>query len=68
MPQREGAMTARQFNAWLRSTGLTAYAAAPILGISKQMAYRYASDGGVPAPIAKLIFMFERHGIPRDWR
>lgn len=67
MPDREEAMTARQFRAWLKNEKLTAYSAAPILGISRQMAYRYAAHGGVPAPIAKLIYMLTRHGIPKEW-
>jgi predicted XRE-type DNA-binding protein len=67
MGTRAEAMTAKQFQAWLDSRGMTAYQAAPILGVTRQMAYRYAANGGVPMPIAKLIDMLDRHGIPRDW-
>lgn len=68
MPDRPKTMTAKEFTAWLRNHELTAYAAAPILGISRQMAYRYAVDGNVSRPVAKLMDMIDRHGIPRDWR
>lgn len=67
MAARSESMTAKQFSEWLKSKDLTAYAAAPILGISKAQCHRYAADGNVPLTIARLCDMIDRHGVPRDW-
>lgn len=38
--------------------GLTTYALAPVLGVSRQQAYRYASGKQrVPEPVARLLYM-----------
>lgn len=69
MPVRDQAMTAKAFCDWLEQKELTNWTAAPILGVSHPQVYRYAT-GKTPIPetIARLIAMFDRHGIPRDWR
>lgn len=69
MPVRQEAMTAENYREWLEHAHLTAYAAAPILGISRGQSHKYArGEQPISATVAKLIYMLRRHGIPRAWR
>lgn len=62
-------MTAKEYREWLTDAGLTAYAAASLLGVSISQSYRYESgEQPISATVAKLIYMLRRHGIPRAWR
>ena len=49
-------MSPEQFNHAIGRLGLSAYAAAPVLGVSLRQSHRYASgETPVPHPLAKLL-------------
>jgi hypothetical protein len=51
-------MTASEFRAHLAALDLTPYAAAPRLGISRSLAYRYArGDAPISKPVMLLLAM-----------
>lgn len=42
---------------------------ARVLGVSVRQVQRYASgDAEIPETLALLLAMYQKHGIPRDWR
>ena len=48
---------------------LTPETAAPVLGVGVRSAYRYLTeDVEAPAYVLRLVTMFERHGVPREFR
>lgn len=60
-------MTARQFLNAIERLGHTTSTIAAVLGISRSSAFRYANgDAPVPPYVAKLVMMYERHGVPKD--
>jgi hypothetical protein len=63
-------MTNRQYVAALKKLGLThaSQETANVLGITRLSSQRYAVDRPVPEPIAKLLELLIRHGIPEEWR
>lgn len=64
-------MTTPQYLAAIKRLGLTpaAQKTARVLGLSIRQLIRISNgDSPVPTPVAKLLFMLERHGIPKDWR
>ena len=56
-------MTADQYRAALRKLLISQRRAALVLGIDERTSRRYAADGA-PEPIARLLAMYIRHGIP----
>jgi hypothetical protein len=48
-------MTNEHYRNALKALGLTVIGAAPVLGISRRQAQRYAADDAIPGPVAKLI-------------
>jgi len=62
-------MTPHQFNAAVAKLGLSVYAVCTVLGVSRNQAYRYSSGRAVvPVPIARLLTMLVRYGVPGEWR
>jgi DNA-binding transcriptional regulator YiaG len=61
-------MTARQYQRVREQLGLSNYKLHQVLGISLRQAQRYESDEAtVDETVARLLRMFEMHGIPKDW-
>jgi hypothetical protein len=63
-------MTTEQYLRALKRLGLTtaSKATAAILGLSIRQLIRISNgDSPVPEPVAKLLAMLQRHGIPKDW-
>ncbi len=61
------AMTAEQYRAALARLGLThaSKRTAQLLGIEVNTSQKYAAgDLDVSAPVARLLRMYERHGLP----
>jgi hypothetical protein len=48
-------MTNEQYREKLKELGLSIIGAAPVFGISRRQAQRYASNDAIPPPIAKLM-------------
>jgi hypothetical protein len=48
-------MNAAEYERALAALGLTAYSAAPVLGISLRASMRYQAGEKIPAPLAKLL-------------
>lgn len=58
-------MTAAQFTRAIERLGLTRYNAGARLGLSRGQVYRISADRSpVPAPVALLLAMYLRHGLP----
>jgi DNA-binding transcriptional regulator YiaG len=58
-------MTAAEFSRLLRQLDLSVYASRVALGVSLRQAQRYAAgETEIPAPVAKLLRMYARHGLP----
>lgn len=62
-------MTSRQYRNALKQLKLSIGGGAPkVLDVSVATAKRYASpEGSIPGPVARLLEMFMRHGIPEEW-
>lgn len=66
MPARDEAMTKETFVKVLKKLGHTPYSSHDDLGLSLRQAMRYAAgDQPIPGPVAKLLDMYQRHGIPK---
>lgn len=61
-------MNSEQYRAILKNLGLSVYASGRIIGISLRQSQRYAAGDAIPVPIARLLIMLDRHGIPAEWR
>lgn len=60
-------MTSAQYRKLLERLGLTIVGAAPVLGISRRQAQRYAEGNAIPGPVAKLVWLMADRGIdPND--
>jgi hypothetical protein len=60
-------MTSQQYNIALSKLGLSAYGAAPLLGISIRQSHRYQSgEHDVRKTVELLLKMYLKHGIPRS--
>lgn len=60
-------MTNEQYRNSLIALGLSIVGAAPVLGISRRQAQRYAADDEIPGPVAKLIhIMVDCEIDPKD--
>ena len=59
-------MSAHQYLAALRRLGLTPASrdTARALGLSVRQCQRIAAGGAVPGPVASLLGMYLRHGLP----
>jgi DNA-binding transcriptional regulator YiaG len=69
MPTKQPAMTAEEFNAALRKLKLSVYASRRVLGVSLSTAQKYSGGlSPIPMPIARLLKLLQRHGIPDEWR
>jgi hypothetical protein len=62
-------MTPTQYRKALKALKLTIGGSAPrVLDVSPRTSKRFASpDGSIPGPVARLLEMFRRHGIPPEW-
>ena len=65
-------MTPAQFRSTIHRLGFPSpYAAAGVLGITRQQAYKLA--GGPPKgskvtkTMQRLLAMYERYGVPKEW-
>lgn len=59
-------MSKRDFLAAIKRLGYTPHDAHQLLGISRSSAFRIAAGTSkVPAVVAKLLEMYERHGVPK---
>lgn len=60
-------MTTKQYLAALKKLALTpaGQATAAALGLSLRQCQRIAAGGPVPEPVALLLAMYLRHGLPR---
>jgi len=62
-------MTPTQYIRLRKQLGLSNYALAPILGVSLRQAQRYESgQTTIPDPVARLLTMYGKHGIPTPKR
>jgi hypothetical protein len=63
-------MTPTQYRKTLKALKLTIGGSAPkVLDISPRTSKRFASpEGSIPGPVARLLEMFKRHGVPEEWR
>jgi len=69
MTTKFNTMTAAQFNTALARLDLTPYAAAELLGVSRSTTHRFArGEATVSVPVALLLAMYLRHGIPNEWQ
>ena len=61
-------MTATEYKTAREQIGLSNYALAPKLGLHRRTAQRYESEEmPIPEPVARLLRMFVRYGIPKEW-
>ena len=58
-------MTADQYRAAIKKLGRSQRAAAKDLGIDERTSRRYAA-AGAPEPIARLLAMYLKHGVPKE--
>lgn len=56
-------MTAKQYRDHLTKLGMTIVGAAPVLGISRRHSQRFASDGEVAEPVAKLLKLMVKYEV-----
>jgi hypothetical protein len=63
-------MTPVEYRRALKALRLTiGGSAAKVLDVSKRASKRFASPRGrIPGPVARLLEMFLRHGIPEEWQ
>jgi hypothetical protein len=62
-------MTMTQYRKALERLELSIVGAGPVLGITRRQSQRIAAgDCPVPKPIAKLLELLLKHGIPDSWR
>jgi hypothetical protein len=62
-------MTAERFIEGLAALGYNVNTANQLLGIGRTSVYRISKGGAeVPMVVAKLMDMYERHGIPEEHR
>jgi hypothetical protein len=60
-------MSKRDFLAALARLGYTPHNAHELLGIARSTVFRIAAgQSKVPAVVAKLLDMYERHGVPGE--
>jgi hypothetical protein len=60
-------MSKRDFLAAITRLGYTPHNAHELLGIARSTVFRIAAgQSKVPPVVAKLLEMYERHGVPRD--
>lgn len=60
-------MTCGQYLESLKALGLSVVGAAPVFGISRRQAQRYAAGDAIPAPLAKLVWIMVNCDIdPND--
>lgn len=58
-------MTADQYRAALKKLAVSQRKAAQYLGVDERTSRRYA-ENGAPEPIARLLAMYVKHGIPKE--
>lgn len=58
-------MTADQYRAALKRLAISQRKAAQYLGIDERTSRRYA-ESGAPEPIARLLAMYVKYGIPKE--
>lgn len=58
-------MTANEYRAALKKLERSQRAMAKDLGIDERTSRRYA-ESGAPEPIARLLAMYLKHGIPKE--
>lgn len=58
-------MTSKNFIAAIHRLGYTPHNAHQLLGIARSTVFRICNGSSkVPAVVAKLLVMYERHGVP----
>lgn len=58
-------MTPKEFVELREKLDLSGYAVAKFIGISRRQARRYeAADGEIPLPVAYLLRLYVKHGVP----
>lgn len=68
MPQRV-TLSAKEYHAIRTRFGYSNYAWRHIIGVSMRQAQRYESgETKIPETCARLMLMFDAHGIPGAWR
>ena len=70
VPAGEMPMTAKEYRRTLKALNLNISITAPkVLAISPRTSKRFASpEGSIPGPVERLLQMFKRHGIPKEWQ
>ena len=67
--RRPVVMSVERFTEGLKALGYNASTANRLLGVGRTTIYRFAKGGApVPMVVAKLMDMYERHGIPEEHR
>jgi DNA-binding transcriptional regulator YiaG len=65
---KEISMTADQYQRIRKRLGFSNYVFHRLIGVSLRQAQRYESgETDVDQPVARLMLMFDRHGVPKDW-
>lgn len=59
-------MKTTEYRKFLAKFGLSIVGAAPVLGVSRRHAQRFAAGAVIPPPIEKLIHMLMKHGLEED--
>ena len=59
-------MTAKEFRAALLKLKLNQSSAAVMFGKSLRTIHGYANGGNIPEPIARLLAMYLKHGLPKQ--
>jgi DNA-binding transcriptional regulator YiaG len=66
---KEISMTAGRYKQIRERLKLSNYALRRVIGVSLRQAQRYeAGEQAVPGTVARLMLMFERYGIPKDFQ
>lgn len=64
----ESFMSATKYKQLRGKIGISNYALRKKLGVSLRAVYRYENaEQEIPEPVAKLLIMFAKHGIPKDF-
>lgn len=61
-------MSKTQYRKIIKTLGLSIRGAGPALGVTWRQSARYAAGSTIPETIVRLLTMFQRHGIPDEWR
>jgi transcriptional regulator with XRE-family HTH domain len=66
---KEVTMTAAQYKRIRERLKLSNYALRRVIGVSLRQAQRYeAGEQAISPTVARLMLMFERYGVPKDFQ